>query len=422
MDLFRKTDKTQAEIEILYKEQFLKLEPFIKVLTLQSHSEYLELIRRIKVYELMAFNLVPQNEQDNLYMFYQGKMRQDLSDLEDLDEFASKFKFIKKKKQQYQEDLPEGYLIDRQNMNKIFAVENCTLLMLTPTDITSLLLKHEQLIRQKRHFFLNTFKPTNVDDKQLLCQIADSLQLFYYEELACIMQLYEKMDNLFIIFTGTVQIYTKRNIIMECNPMDFINEECAMANYSAQVLSKDAQLFKIDKVLLQLFPESAKQLIENSKKHKSMLRRKLVENHIVDLQIPENQAYKFQRQHKFRSMISLDKLFKPAQPLQQRSEQTTMTGFNRKDTLHRKKLSTGSIEISDKEVVQVLFNKNQFTSNRTLQSQTSDKFSRSSSNISKLLNFNFQSVQLTKSSKKVQSLCLLPEMSQKQHKKSSLLL
>lgn len=35
-----------------------------------------------------------------------------------------------------------------------------------------------------------------------------------------------------------------------------------------------------------------------------------------------------------------------------------MTGFNRKDTLHRKKLSTGSIEISDKEVVQVLFNKN----------------------------------------------------------------
>ncbi|CAK58093.1 unnamed protein product (macronuclear) [Paramecium tetraurelia] len=421
MDLFRKPVKTQAEIEILYKEQFNKLEPFIKVLTLQSHSEYLELIRRIKVYELMAFNLVPQNELDNLYMFYQGRMRQDLSDLEDLDEFASKSKFIKKKKQQYQEDLPEGYLIDRQNMNKIFAVENCTLLMLTPTDITSLLLKHEQLIRQKRHFFLNTFKPTNVDDKQLLCQIADSLQLFYYEELACIMQLYEKLDNLFIIFTGRVQIYTKRNIIMECNPMDFINEECAMANYSAQVLSKDAQLFKIDKVLLQLFPESAKLLIEHSKKQKSLLRRKLIENHIVDLQIPENQAYKFQRQHKFRSMISLDKLFKPAQPLQQKSEQTTMTGFNRKETQHRKKLSTGSIEVSDKEVVQVLFNKNQFTSNRTLQSQTSDKFSRSSSNISKLLNFNFQSVQLTKSSKKVQSLCLLPEMSQKQNKQSSLL-
>lgn len=35
-----------------------------------------------------------------------------------------------------------------------------------------------------------------------------------------------------------------------------------------------------------------------------------------------------------------------------------MIGFHKKDTLHRKKLSTGSIEISDKEVVQVLFNKN----------------------------------------------------------------
>lgn len=41
MDLFRKADKTKTEIDvdivfnqILYKEQFPKLEPFIKVLTL----------------------------------------------------------------------------------------------------------------------------------------------------------------------------------------------------------------------------------------------------------------------------------------------------------------------------------------------------------------------------------------------------
>lgn len=60
------------------------------------------------------------------------------------------------------------------------------------------------------------------------------------------MKVYDKLENLFIIFTGKVQIYTKRNVIMECLPSDFLNEECGIANYSALVLSEDAQVFKID--------------------------------------------------------------------------------------------------------------------------------------------------------------------------------
>lgn len=85
-------------------------------------------------------------------MLYSGRMRVDLSEPDDLDEFASRGKFVKKKKQYLQEEVPEGYLIDRQNMYKIviigliikqFAIEDCILLKLGTDDITALILKHE---------------------------------------------------------------------------------------------------------------------------------------------------------------------------------------------------------------------------------------------------------------------------------------
>lgn len=47
------------------------------------------------------------------------------------------------------------------------------------------------------------------------------------------MKVYDKLNHLFIIFTGKIQIYTKRNVIMECFQSDFLNEECGIANYSA---------------------------------------------------------------------------------------------------------------------------------------------------------------------------------------------
>lgn len=94
-------------------------------------------------------------------MLYSGRMR--ISEPDDLD--APSGKFVKKKRYHY-EEVPEGYLIDRQNMYKIviigliqFAIEDCILLKLSTDDITALILKHEQLLRAKRHFFINTFKP-----------------------------------------------------------------------------------------------------------------------------------------------------------------------------------------------------------------------------------------------------------------------
>lgn len=91
---------------------------------------------------------------------------------------------------------------------------------------------------------------------------------------------------MFVIFNGDIQICTKRNILCTLSTKEFFNEECTISNYVAIVSSQSASVFKLERYLLSQIPDKYRPIIDQSMKHKSYLRHKMLENHIVNLKIP----------------------------------------------------------------------------------------------------------------------------------------
>ncbi|CAK74207.1 unnamed protein product (macronuclear) [Paramecium tetraurelia] len=294
-DLLKLNQRNQIQAELIYDNLKVHLQPLFLKLQLQSRSEYIlvsilynpiQLCQRLHLLDLPPFQVISETQNENIYLFLEGKLVLDSSEQDDLDSFESNVQYVKKNKLLFQRQLNYGYIAEKRYLQKIFSLEHSKLLYVTKQSQSLLFLKHEQFIRQKRTFFLKLFEPTNQTEKQQIHTLADSLLLQQFEENETIITIYQPTESMFLVYLGQVNLETKRNIMCTCSIFDSFNEDCTMAPYTARV-KQQAHIFEIQKSQLMQLPAKAQSIIEDRLKMKMSLKKSLLDHHIIDLQVPE---------------------------------------------------------------------------------------------------------------------------------------
>ncbi|CAD8171314.1 unnamed protein product [Paramecium pentaurelia] len=285
-DLLKLNQRNQIQAELIYDNLKVHLQPLFLKLQLQSRSEYILLCQRLHLLELPPFQVISETQNENIYLFLEGKLVLDSSEQDDLDSFESNVQYVKKNKLLFQRQLNNGYIAEKRYLQKIFSLEHSKLLYITKQSQSLLFLKHEQFIRQKRTFFFKLFEPTNQIEKQQINSLADSLLLQQFEENETIITIYQPIESMFLVYQGQVNLETKRNIMCTCSIFDSFNEDCTIAPYTARV-KQQAHIFEIQKSQLIQLPTKAQNIIEERLKMKMSLKKSLLDHHIIDLQVPE---------------------------------------------------------------------------------------------------------------------------------------